>query len=126
MMADKSFFEIPQELRELAEKNVEQARTAYGQYMDFLTQAMSASSRQPTSPMLSGFKAVQEQAVAFAKENAERSFNLASDVARAKDLEEVLALQNKYAQSQMQAYTVQAQELGRIVAETIRETPPQK
>ena len=29
-MPEKQIFEIPQQLRELAEKNVEQARTAYG------------------------------------------------------------------------------------------------
>ena len=41
-MADKPSFEIPPELRDLAEKNVEQARAAYGHFMDFLTQAVAA------------------------------------------------------------------------------------
>ena len=33
-------FEIPQQLRGLAEKNVEQARVAYSQFMDAMTQAV--------------------------------------------------------------------------------------
>jgi hypothetical protein len=33
-MPEKQTFEIPQQLRELAQKNVEQARAAYGQFMD--------------------------------------------------------------------------------------------
>jgi hypothetical protein len=33
-MPEKQTFEIPQQLREIAEKNIEQARTAYGQLMD--------------------------------------------------------------------------------------------
>ena len=41
-MPEKQIFEIPQQLRELAQKNVEQARAAYGQFMDAMTQAMSA------------------------------------------------------------------------------------
>jgi hypothetical protein len=41
-MPEKQTFEIPQPLREIAEKNIEQARTAYGQFMDAMTQAMSA------------------------------------------------------------------------------------
>ena len=41
-MTEKQTFEIPQQLRELAEKNVEQARTAYGQFMDAMAQAVSA------------------------------------------------------------------------------------
>jgi DnaJ-domain-containing protein 1 len=47
-MAEIQPFEIPRELRELAEKNVEQARVAYGDYgefMDALAQAMAACQR---------------------------------------------------------------------------------
>jgi hypothetical protein len=33
-MSDKPQFEIPEAVRELAERNVEQARSAYGQFMD--------------------------------------------------------------------------------------------
>ena len=33
-MGDTPSFEIPPQLREMAEKNVEQARAAYGQFMD--------------------------------------------------------------------------------------------
>jgi hypothetical protein len=38
-MPQNQLFEIPQQLRELAERNVEQARTAYGQLMDAMAQA---------------------------------------------------------------------------------------
>jgi hypothetical protein len=38
-MAPYQPFEIPQQLRELAERNVEQARAAYGQFMDAIAQA---------------------------------------------------------------------------------------
>ena len=40
-MAENQPFEMPKQLRELAEKNVEQAHTAYAQFMDAMTQAMS-------------------------------------------------------------------------------------
>ena len=75
-------FDIPTEMRELAEKNVEQARVAYGQFMEFMSQAMNAWSSSG-APEAGNFKALQERAVAFAKENAERSFALASDLAKA-------------------------------------------
>ncbi len=88
-MGDKPSFEIPPELRDMAEKNVEQARVAYGQFMDFLTQAMGAWAKSTGNAemggfnaQMGGFKAVQERAIGFAKENAERSFALASDLAR--------------------------------------------
>ena len=100
-MGDTPAFEIPPELRDMAEKNVEQARAAYGQFMDFLTQAMGAWKCRSNAEM-TGFNAVQEKAVAFAKENAERSFTLASDLAKARDVQEVLTLQSRYVQTQMQ------------------------
>ena len=119
-MAENPSFEIPPELRDMAEKNVEQARAAYGQFMDFLTQAMGAWATSPGSAEMGGFRAVQERAIAFAKENAERSFALASDLARAKDVQEVLTLQSRYAQTQMQTFGIQAQQLAWLMADALR------
>jgi hypothetical protein len=126
-MADKPSFEIPPELREMAEKNVEQARVAYGQFMDFMTQAFGAwqgSAAGVDAPGLAGFKAVQDKAVAFAKENAERSFALASDLAKAKDVQEVLTLQSRYTQTQMQTFGIQAQQLSWLMADAFCDFQP--
>lgn len=124
-MAQTPPFEIPQQLRELAEKNVEQARSAYGQFMDAMVQATSMwSMAMPANSMTSGFKTVQERAVRFAKQNAEAGFALASELANAKDISDVLAIQSRYAQTQMQAYALQAQELGRLMAEATQSMQP--
>ena len=123
-MADKPSFEIPSELREFAEKNVEQARAAYDQFMDFMTKAMGAWTDQSGADTMTGFKAVQDKAVAFAKENAERSFALASDLARAKDIQEVLTLQGRYAQTQIQTFGIQAQQLAWLMADAMRDLQP--
>ena len=120
-MADTPSFEIPPELRDLAEKNVEQARAAYGQFMDFLTQAMGAWANAPGGAEFGGFKTVQDKAIGFAKENAERSFALASDLARAKDIQEVVTLQSRYAQTQMQTFGIQAQQLAWLMADALRD-----
>jgi hypothetical protein len=119
-MADIPSFEIPPELRDMAEKNVEQARAAYGKFMDFLSQAMGAWAKSPSGAEMGGFGAMQERAVAFAKENAERSFTLASDIARAKDIQEMLTLQSRFAQTQMQTFGIQAQQLSWLMADTMR------
>ena len=119
-MPEKQPFEIPQQLRQLAEKNIEQARTAYGQFMDAMTQALSAWSSVSSNAMTSGFKAVQERAIQFAKENAEAGFALANELTKAKALQDVLRLQSSFAQKQMEAYARQAQDLGRLMAEATR------
>ena len=105
----QSPFEIPQQMRELAEKNIEQARAAYDQFMGAMNQAMGMWAQSiPGDGLTSGFKAVQDRATTFAKQNAEAGFALASDLAKAKDVQEVISLQSKFAQSQMQAYAMQA------------------
>jgi hypothetical protein len=83
-MVEQQEFQIPQQLRELAEKSVEQARSAYGQFLDGMAEAVRAWSTVPSAVMTSGFKAVQERAIQFAKENAEAGFALASELAKAK------------------------------------------
>ena len=118
-MPEKQDFQIPQELREFAEKNIEQARAAYGQLTEAMTQAVRAWSA-PSTVMASGFKVVQERAIQFAKENADAGFALASELAKAKDLQDILRLQSNFAQTQMQSYARQAQELGGLMAEAMR------
>ena len=73
-MPEKQDFQIPQELREFAEKNIEQARVAYGQLTEAMTQAVRAWSA-PSTVVASGFKVVQDRAIQFAKENADAGFS---------------------------------------------------
>jgi len=117
-MAQPPPFEIPQQLRELTEKNLEHARTAYGQFIDAMTQAMGVwSNATAANSMTAGFKVVQDRAVKFAKQNGDACFNLASELANAKDLTDVLSIQGRHAQTQFQTYALQAQELSRLMME---------
>lgn len=109
-------FEIPDQIRDLAERSVEQARTAYGQFMDAMLKTQSASlTSVPATAMSTSFSNIQERAINFARQNFEASFSLATDLARAKDIAAVLDVQKRFAQSQMQAYAMQAQELGGLM-----------
>ena len=112
-MTESAKLEIPQQLRELTERNIEQARTGYGQFMDAVAQAMGIwVTAIPANPMTSGFKVVQDRAIEFAKQNAEASFGLARGLTSAKDLTDVMWLQARHAQTLVQTYAQQAQELG--------------
>lgn len=120
-------FEIPQQFRDMAEKNVQAAQQAYGQFMDAMSQAMNMwASAIPANEMTSGFKAVQDRAAYFAKQNADAAFALASDIASAKSIQDVMALQSRYAQMQMQAYAQQAQELGKMVVDSASNMKPMR
>ena len=117
-MTQDQKFEIPQELRQLAEENVERARQLYLQFMDGVGSWSSASS----NVIAPGFNEVQERAVKLANENADAAFKLAKDVAQAKDLQELIDLQTRYVQSQMKWYAYQSQEFGRLMAKAISDT----
>lgn len=109
-------FEIPQELRQLAEENVERARQLYLQFIESVAQTMAVWGMPPSDTITSGFDRVRARAVRFAKENADAAFKLAREIANAKDLQELLSLQTRYVQSQMRWYADQTQEFGQLMA----------
>lgn len=111
-------FEIPQQLRRLAEANVEQARQLYLQFMDCVAQAMAVGPASSAEMITPKFHEVRERATKFAKENADAAFVLAREVSQAKDLGELLGLQTRYVQSQMRWYADQTQEFGRLMERT--------
>ncbi len=110
-------FEFPQHLRRLTETNVEQARAAYAQFIDAMTQAMDLClNAMPQNEMTAGLKVVQGQTIKFGKQNIETSLNLASDLANAMSLRDMLDIQTAFAQTQLHVLTYQTQELARLLA----------
>jgi hypothetical protein len=95
--------------------------------MDAMGQAMDAWSRaMPANDMTSGFRVAQERAIRFARQNGEAGFALASELANAKNVQDILAIQSRYTQTQMQTYALQAQELARLIAEAAQSMQPTK
>jgi len=119
-MADNPF-EIPQPMRDLAEQNIKQAHAAYEQLTDFVTKAMGAwMGAMPSNPMATGFKDVQDRAVEMAKKNAESAFALAEKIAKAQNFQDILTLQTRFAQEQMQAYATETQELHKLIGDAVQ------
>ena len=63
---------------------------------------------------------VRDRAVEIAKKNAESAFALVEKIAKAQNLQEILTLQIRFAQEQMQACATQLQELQRLTGETLQ------
>lgn len=122
-MADSPKFEIPESMRELAERNMEQARTAYSQFMDVTRKAQEMMTRSSMS-MASGIREMQERSLRYTQHNLDASFNFASELARARDPKEAMEIQAKFARQQMESYNEQAQELSRLMASTAQKAQP--
>ena len=74
----------------------------------------------PSIPMVAGFKDVQDRVVEIAKKNAESGFALVEKIAKAQNFQEIVTLQTRFAQEQMQAYATQMQELQGLIGETLQ------
>jgi hypothetical protein len=118
-MPQNHLFEIPHELRRLAEDNVDRARQLYLQFLDGVSKAMAIWPSTSSDVITPGFQEVRERAVKFAKENADAAFALAGNIAKAKDVRELLSLQTRYVQSQMRWYADQTQEFGHLVSKAM-------
>lgn len=110
-------FEIPGEVRNLAEQSVDQARKAFDGFMS-ATQKAADSLEGQASAAQSGAKDMRHKAMAFAEQNVATSFEFAQRLVRARDFEEVMRLQTEFVRSQMQALTDQAQQLGQQAAKS--------
>ena len=108
--------EIPKVIGNLAVQTIDQARSAYNQFMESARNAQEImKTMTPSSAMGAGFAEVQDRALRFTQQNLDAGFSLADELAKAKDLQEALQIQGRHAQLQMHAYALQAQELGALV-----------
>lgn len=115
-MFEAPLLEVPQAVREMAEKNVAQVRQAYEQFSSMLQQAQEAVVKSQGAMAQSAI-AIQTKALQYAQSNVETNFRFASELARAKDVKEYLDIQSRYAKSQLEAYARQAQEITRLMSE---------
>jgi len=111
MAKEAAGFQVPREMRNLAEQSVEQARQAFDTFISAAQKAASNIEGQ-ASVAQAGVKDMRQKAMAFAEENVATSFDFAQKLVRAKDVEEVTRLQTEFVQRQMNALSEQAQELG--------------
>ena len=107
-------FEIPDQMRDMADKSVEQARKAIGQYLD-ATQEAVAKAEGSARTVRDGAAEVSRQALAFVEENVNASFDFAHRLVQARTVEEIAALQKEFLARQMAGLTEQGKNLGSMV-----------
>jgi hypothetical protein len=115
-MIDKPSMEIPTQVRELAEKNVEQTRAAYDQFLAMARQSQDLVMNAKGDAKNSALD-VQAKAMRYNEQNVEAGFRFAADLARARDMTEYAQIQTLYAQTQALTLNQQTLDLARLVAE---------
>lgn len=112
--------DVPPEMRAFAEKSVEQAKTAFDNYMNQATKAMGAVEGQ-TDAVQSGARDISRQAFGFAEENVAAAFAFAEKLVRARDAQEIMQLQSEFARDSMQKLNDQTKAMSEQVATATRE-----
>ena len=106
----EQIYQIPNEVRDFAEKSVEQARKAFEGFAGAAQKALDTSGDMPFG--LPSAKDVSVKALSFAEANVNAAFDLAQKLVHAKDPQEVFKLQSEFVQAQLKTIQEQTKELG--------------
>src|ERR1700748_422325 len=96
-MSDNEHFEIPKEMRSMAEASFDQARQAFEKFLA-AAQQTAGSIEEQRETVRAGAKDIGTKAMAFAEKNVRASLDYAEALVHAKDLTEVLRLNGDYVQ----------------------------
>ena len=110
-------FEIPEQIRDMAEGNVDQARKAFDEFMSATQKAVSTV-ESSASTVQSGALDFNKKALNYAEENALKAFDFAQKALQVKDVQELMQIQNDFLRSQITALGEQARDLSDSVAKT--------
>lgn len=108
-------FEIPKEMRSMAEASLDQARKAFESFISNAQQTAAAFGGASAAGPGAAAKDISAKAIAFAEKNVQASLSYAQQLIHAKDLSEVMRLHTEYVQAQMRVLAEQASEMGQIV-----------
>jgi phasin len=108
-------FEIPKDMRAMAEASLGQARQAFEKFLAS-AQTTAGSIEERGATVRAGARDVGAKAISYAEKNVQASLDYAQSLLHAKDLSEVMRLHSEYVQAQMRSLAEQASEMGQIVS----------
>jgi phasin len=112
---ERERFEIPKEMRSMAEASFEQARKGFEKFIA-TAQQTAGSIEERGETVRAGAREISSKAIANAEKNMQASLDHAESLVHAKDLTEVMRLHSEYVQAQMRSLAEQASEMGQIVS----------
>lgn len=117
-------YEIPAEMRDFAEKSVEQARKAIDGFMTAAQKTVDTFEGSANTVQASA-KDATRKTFTYAEQNLAAAFDLAQRMVRAKDMQEAMQIQAEFVRSQFEAMQTQMKEFGSI-AQTAMKQPGSK
>src|SRR5580692_4256762 len=107
-------FEVPNDLRDFAQRSVDQARKAFEGFVTVAQKAMGAADNA-TETAQQNVKSVGSQVLGFTEQNVNAALELAHKLVQAKDPQEVFAMQSEFLKTQLANLQSQAKEIGTMM-----------
>jgi phasin len=111
----RDHFEIPKDMRSMAEASFDQARKTFEKFLEG-AQATAGSIEERGESVRAGAKDISAKALTYAEKNVQASLDYAQSLLHAKDLSEVMRLHSEFVQAQMRSLAEQASEMGQVVS----------
>jgi phasin len=120
MQNTPNFAELPDSIRSIMKSSIEQARKAFDTFAmssEKILQGLDTSS----NPVADNLKHLNEKIALFTRQNAEANFNLALRLTDARQLSEIVEMQNAHVREQMETFTRQLEELRELTMKAVKD-----
>ena len=118
-------YEIPPEMRDFAEKSVEQARKAIDGFLGAARKTVDTFEGSATNVQASA-KDMTQRTFSIAEQNITAAFDMAQRLVQAKDMQEVMRIQAEFVRSQFEAMQSQMKEIGTLAQSAMKPTGGKK
>ncbi len=120
MQQTPNFAELPDSIRSIMKSSIEQARKAFDSFVA-TSENMLHGLDTSANPVAESLKSLNEKVAAFTRQNAEANFNLAMRLADARQLSDIVELQNAHMREQMETFSKQLEELRELTVKAVKE-----
>jgi phasin len=118
-------YEVPAEMRDFAEKSVEQARKAIDGFLGAARKTVDTFEGSANTVQASAKDATQ-RTFSYAEQNISAAFDMAQRMVQAKDMQEVMRIQAEFVRSQFEAMQSQMKELGTLAQGSMKPSGAKK
>ena len=115
------FAEMPESVRSIMKASIDQARKAFDTFIAASQKTMSGFEGS-SSTATDGLKQLNDKIAEFTRANAESNFKFAMKLADAKQLGDVLELQNAHARELMDTFAKQLEELRDLTTTVVKQS----
>ncbi len=115
-------YEIPPEMRDFAEKSVEQARKAIDGFMSAAQKTADTFEGSANTVQASARDAARKT-FSYTEQNLSAAFDLAQRMVRAKDMQEAMQIQAEFVRTQFESMQTQMKEFGSLAQNAMGQNP---